>query len=80
MGFAVSLADNDTFADRSSREFVQSHCNEPFIPRSDFNPAASSFVLRLILYKFLGRLNSAVDSFRVNASWSIMMESSFFWR
>ena len=67
VGLAVSLADNETFADRSSREFVQSHCNEPFIPRSDFNPAASSFVLRFILYKFFGRLNSAVDSFRVNS-------------
>ena len=49
VGFDVSLAESDTLADRSKREFVQSHCNEPFIPRSDFNPAASSFVLRLIL-------------------------------
>ena len=67
VGFDVSLADNDTMADRSKREFVQSHCHEPFIPRSDFSPATSSFVLRLILYKFLGRLNSAVDNFRVNS-------------
>ena len=36
VGFEVSLADNDTLADRSSLEFVHSHCSEPFIPRSDF--------------------------------------------
>ena len=52
VGFDVSLAESDTLADRSKREFVQSHCSEPFIPRSDFNPAASSFVLRLMLYNF----------------------------
>ena len=52
VGFDVSLAESDTLADKSKREFVHSHCNEPFIPRSDFNPALSSFVLQLILYNF----------------------------
>ena len=47
---AVSLADRDTFADKSTRELVQNHCSDPLIPRSVFNPLASSLVVPFILY------------------------------
>ena len=36
VGFDVWLAESDTLADKSKREFVQSHCNEQFITRSGF--------------------------------------------
>ena len=54
VGFAASLAEKGHFAERSTREVVESHCSDPLIPRSDFNPAASSLFFPLSLYKFWG--------------------------
>ena len=67
VGLAVSLADNDTLADRSTREFVDNNCSDPLIPRSVVSPAASNLFLPLSLCRFLGRFNSAVESFAVDS-------------
>ena len=48
VGFAVSLADRDTLAERSSRELVASHCNDPFIPRSVVSPLECNLFCRLV--------------------------------
>ena len=74
VGCAVSLADSDTLADKSSLELVDSHCNEPCIPRNAVSPVASSLSLPFSLWIFLGRLYSAVDSFEVNSCWSSLTE------
>ena len=80
VGFDVSLADNETFAAKSILEFVANHWSEPFIHRNDVIPIESSLFFPLILYKFLGRLNSVVESFCVNSCWSICTEKSLFCR
>ena len=48
VGCAVSLTERGTFADRSTREFVQNHCSDPLIPRNDFNQVASSLFCRWV--------------------------------
>ena len=65
VGLAVSLADKDTFADRSTREFVESHWSDPLIPRRVVRPVASSLFFPLSLCRFFGRLSSTVDDFSI---------------
>ena len=74
VGLDVSLADRDTLAHRSTRVFVANHCSEPLIPRNVVNPVASNLSFPFNLYKFFGRLRSAVDSFAVNSRWFIATE------
>ena len=64
VGLAVSLAESDTLADRSSRVLVDSQCSEPFIPRSVVSPVASSLFLPFNLWRFFKMLYSAVDVLR----------------
>ena len=52
VGFAVSLADSDTFAAKSILELVANHCSEPFIPLSDLIPRLVKFVLPVCLVQF----------------------------
>ena len=47
VGLAVSLADKDTLADKSSLEFVANHCKDPSIPRKVANPLESSLCSHL---------------------------------
>ena len=67
VGLEVSLAAKDIFADKSTRELVDNHCSEPWIPRKVDSPAASSLFLPLSLCRFFGRRRSAVDNFVVNS-------------
>ena len=53
-GFAVSLAGRDTVAERSTREFVESHCRAPFISRNGFNPIATNLLFPLSFYSVGG--------------------------
>ena len=67
VGLAVSLADKDTFADRSTREFVEIHWSDPLIPRRVVGPVASNLFFPLRVCRFFGILSSAVDMFEVNS-------------
>ena len=78
VGLAVSLADNETFATRSTLELVANHCSEPLIPRSDLMPVWSSLCFPVSFVQILGRLKSVVVSFVVNSCWSIWTEKSLF--
>ena len=77
VGFADSLAERDTFAEGPTRELVESHCTDPLIPRSGFNPIASSLFFPASLYTWLGRLNSAAESCLVNSCWSVFYGKAF---
>ena len=67
MEVAASLADRDTSADKSTREFVESHWSEPLIPRIVVSPVASSLFCPLSMCRLFGIISSAVDNFDVNA-------------
>ena len=54
VGLAVSLADNDTFAERSVRGFVDSHCSDPLMPRRVVSPVASNLFSHLACEGSLG--------------------------
>ena len=55
----MALADNDTLADKSGREFVTSHCNEPLLALRHFNPFSSSLLDVSCLLKFGGGIKLA---------------------
>ena len=61
MGLAVSLADREAFAAKSTLVLDTSHWSDPLIPLRALRPLASSFVFPFIRCRFFGQVELGIE-------------------